>query len=147
MSCVELVIFLIFAGRLPVTLFSLYTLTMSFELDTLSYALLTSIAGAAALLSVRNSKTADIHPLLLNTQSDVARLRLPEESAVYRSRMYPMKTPLCSTFDRNVRTMADFYKAGGIAKNASADFLSSTTGYVSIIMPTSAIKLLLTDIF
>ena len=95
---------------------------MSFELDTLSYTLLTSIVGAAALLSVRNSKTPDIHPLLLNTQADVSRLRHPEESAIYRSRMYPMDTPLCSTFDRNIRTLADFYKAGGLEKHASANF-------------------------
>lgn len=112
---------------------------MSFELDTLSYGLLASIAGAAALLSARNSKTADIHPLLLNTQSDVSRLRHPGESAIYRSRMYPMGTPLCSTFDRAVRTMADFYKAGGMEKNTSAEFLSQgSTGYVSIIMPNKA---------
>ncbi|EPB81223.1 hypothetical protein HMPREF1544_12064 [Mucor circinelloides 1006PhL] len=97
---------------------------MTIELDTLSYALLTSIVGAAALLSVRNSKAPDIHPLLLNTQSDVSRLRHPEESAVYRSRMYPMGTPLCSTFDRSIRTMAEFYRLGGLEKNKSADFLA-----------------------
>ncbi|KAI8639280.1 hypothetical protein BD408DRAFT_421693 [Parasitella parasitica] len=97
---------------------------MTIELDTLSYALLTSIVGAAALLSVRNSKTPDIHPLLLNTQSDVSRLRHPEESAVYRSRMYPMGTPLCSTFDRSIRTMAEFYRLGGIEKNKTAEFLA-----------------------
>ncbi|KAI8058883.1 hypothetical protein BDF21DRAFT_440901 [Thamnidium elegans] len=83
---------------------------MSFELDTLSYTLLSTIVGAAALLSVRNSKTPDIHPLLLNTQSDVSRLRHPEESAIYRSRMYPMGTPLCSTFDRAIRTLPELYK-------------------------------------
>lgn len=106
---------------------------MTIELDTLSYALLTSIVGAAALLSVRNSKAPDIHPLLLNTQSDVSRLRHPEESAVYRSRMYPMGTPLCSTFDRSIRTMAEFYRLGGIEKNKSAEFLAQGTisGYVS----------------
>ncbi|KAI8378292.1 hypothetical protein EDC96DRAFT_219864 [Choanephora cucurbitarum] len=97
---------------------------MSFELDTLSYALLTSIVGAAALLSIRNSKSPDIHPLLLNTQSDVSRLRHPEESAVYRSRMYPIGTPLCSTFDRSIRTLTDFYKAGGLEKHASCEFLA-----------------------
>jgi hypothetical protein len=131
--------FFIFCRHPVAFLYSLYTSTMSFELDTLSYALLASIAGASALLSVCNSKAADIHPLLLNTQSDVSRLRHPEESAIYRSRMYPMGTPLCSTFDRSVRTMADFYKAGGIEKNASAEFLSQgSTGYVSIIMPNKA---------
>lgn len=98
---------------------------MSFELDALSYTLLTSIVGAAALLSARNSKAPDIHPLLLNTQSDVSRLRHPEESAVYRSRMYPMGTPLCSTFDRSIRTLADFYKSSALEKTPSAEFLSS----------------------
>lgn len=107
---------------------------MSFELDTLSYTLLTTIVGAAALLSVRNSKTPDIHPLLLNTQSDVSRLRHPEESAVYRSRMFPMGSSLCLTFDRSLRTMADFYKFGGLEKNRANEFLSQgTTGYVSFL--------------
>ncbi|KAI8075438.1 uncharacterized protein B0P05DRAFT_547512 [Gilbertella persicaria] len=102
---------------------------MSFELDTLSYALITSIVGAATLLSVRNSKSPDIHPLLLNTQSDVSRLRHPEESAIYRSRMYPMGTPLCSTFDRAIRTLADFYKAGALEKNISCAFLQENSEY------------------
>lgn len=105
---------------------------MNFELNTVSYGLLTSIVGAAALLSIRNSKAPDIHPLLLNTQSDVSRLRHPEESAVYRSRMYPMGTPLCSTFDRSIRTMADLYKAA-LEKNASSPFLNTSQNqYVSI---------------
>lgn len=105
---------------------------MNFELNTVSYGLLTSIVGAAALLSVRNSKSADIHPLLLNTQSDVSRLRHPEESAVYRSRMYPMGTPLCSTFDRSIRTMSDLYKAA-LDKNGALPFLNTNQDeYVSV---------------
>lgn len=108
---------------------------MSFELDSLSYTLLTTIVGAAALLSVRNSKTPDIHPLLLNTQSDVSRLRHPEESAIYRSRMYPMGTPLCSTFDRGIRTLPELYKTSGLEKHLSSEFLSQGNGYVSLFMP------------
>ncbi|KAI8987960.1 AMP-dependent synthetase/ligase [Mycotypha africana] len=114
---------------------------MSLELDTVSYALISSIVGAAALLSIRNSKSPDIHPLLLNTQSDVSRLRHPEESAVYRSRMYPMGTPLCSTFDRSIRTLADLYKlaggggsAAGLDKHAEEEFLlanATTNDYLS----------------
>lgn len=104
---------------------------MAFELDTLSYTLLASIVGAAALLSARNSKSSDIHPLLLNTQSDVSRLRHPGESAIYRSRMYPMNSPLCSTFERSIRTLADFYKEGGFKKHGNADFLEQEGGYVS----------------
>ncbi|KAI8145695.1 hypothetical protein BJV82DRAFT_601924 [Fennellomyces sp. T-0311] len=84
---------------------------MSFELDSLSYALLASIFSAAALLSVRNSRGPDIHPLLLNTQSDVSRVRYPGSSAVYRSRMYPNGAPLLSTVDRTIRTLHDFYQA------------------------------------
>ncbi|KAI9265544.1 hypothetical protein EDC94DRAFT_605221 [Helicostylum pulchrum] len=106
---------------------------MSFELDSLSYTLLSTIVGAAALLSVRNSKTPDIHPLLLNTQSDVSRLRHPEESAIYRSRMYPMGTPLCSTFDRGIRTLPELYKTSGLEKHVSSEFLSQGNGYVNSI--------------
>ncbi|KAI9262423.1 hypothetical protein BDA99DRAFT_511159 [Phascolomyces articulosus] len=84
---------------------------MSFELDSLSYALLASIFSAAALLSVRNARGPDIHPLLLNTQSDVSRVRFPGSSAIYRSRMYPNGAPLLSTVDRTIRTLRDFYQA------------------------------------
>lgn len=107
---------------------------MAFELDTLSYTLLVTIIGIAALLSARNSKSPDIHPLLLNAQSDVSRLRHPGESAVYRSRLYPIGTPLCSTFDRDIHTMADFYKTGGMKKYISAEFLKHANGYVNIIL-------------
>lgn len=85
--------------------------TMSFELDSLSYALLASIFSAAAMLSVRNARGPDIHPLLLNTQSDVSRVRYPGSSAIYRSRMYPNGSPLLYTMDRSIRTLKDFYGA------------------------------------
>ncbi|CAO3689178.1 unnamed protein product [Rhizopus stolonifer] len=104
---------------------------MAFELDTLSYTLLATIVGTAALLSARNSKSSDIHPLLLNTQSDVSRLRYPGESAMYRSRMYPTSTPLCSTFERTIRTLADFYKAGGIKKHSNIEFLKEDNGFAT----------------
>ncbi|KAG1474491.1 hypothetical protein G6F56_000330 [Rhizopus delemar] len=104
---------------------------MAFELDTLSYTLLATIVGTTALLSARNSKSSDIHPLLLNTQSDVSRLRYPGESAIYRSRMYPTSTPLCSTFERTIRTLADFYKAGGIKKHSNVEFLKEDNGFAT----------------
>ncbi|KAI8980914.1 hypothetical protein BDB01DRAFT_190725 [Pilobolus umbonatus] len=96
---------------------------MSFELDTLSYTLLASIVGATTLLSIRNSKRPDVHPLLLNTQSDVSCLRHPGETAVYRSRMQPMGTPLTACFDRSIRTMADFYKECVLKKHNTSSFL------------------------
>ncbi|KAI8343063.1 hypothetical protein BC941DRAFT_344235 [Chlamydoabsidia padenii] len=92
---------------------------MSFELDTVSYGLLASIFGATAFLSLRNFKGPDIHPLLLNTQADVSRLRHAGESAIYRSRMYPNGSPLLSIFDRNVRTLLDLHEQGdAVANNA-----------------------------
>ncbi|KAI9312077.1 hypothetical protein BX666DRAFT_2142523, partial [Dichotomocladium elegans] len=84
---------------------------MNIELDSLSYALLASIFGAAALLSVRNSRGPDIHPLLLNTQADVSRVRYPGSSAIYRSRMFPNGSPLLYTLDRSIRTLKEFYSA------------------------------------
>ncbi|KAI7870958.1 hypothetical protein BDF14DRAFT_1766693 [Spinellus fusiger] len=95
----------------------------SFEFDTLSYTLLTSIITAAALASLKNSKTPDVHPLLLNTQSDVSRLRHAGESAIYRSRMYPNGSPLLSTFDRLVCTLCDLYETGGLSKHGSSAFI------------------------
>ncbi|CAO3594353.1 unnamed protein product [Absidia cylindrospora] len=96
---------------------------MSFEIDTVSYALLTSIFGATAFLSLRNFKGPDIHPLLLNTQSDVSRLRHAGESAIYRSRMYPNGSPLLSIFNRSVRTLNDLYQQGGKLKEPKSPFL------------------------
>ncbi|CAO3609388.1 unnamed protein product [Cunninghamella echinulata] len=100
---------------------------MSLELDTVSYTLLASIFGATALLSLRNAKGADIHPLLLNTQSNVSRLRHAGESAIYRSRMYPNGSPLLSTFDCNIRTLLDLYEQGGQNKHSQKPFLGKYT--------------------
>jgi hypothetical protein len=68
-------------------------------------------------------KSADMHPLLLNAQSDVSRFRHWGESAVYRSRMSPIGSPLCYTFDRTTYTLADFYRTGAIEKDVSATML------------------------
>ncbi|KAI8335538.1 hypothetical protein BC941DRAFT_399282 [Chlamydoabsidia padenii] len=96
---------------------------MTFELNTISYALLTSIFGATAFLSLRNSKGPDIHPLLLNAQSDVSRIRHVGESAIYRSRMHPNGSPLLSFFDRGVRNLLDLHEQGGNLKQPQASFL------------------------
>ncbi|KAI8060478.1 hypothetical protein BC940DRAFT_311886 [Gongronella butleri] len=85
---------------------------MSIELDSVSYALLASIFGATAFMSLRSSHGSDIHPILLNAQADVSRIRHVGESAIYRSRMYPNGSPLLSTTDRNIRTLHDLYHIG-----------------------------------
>lgn len=100
---------------------------MSFELDTLSYTLLGSIFGAAALLSVRNARGPDIHPLLLNTQSDVSRVRYPGSTAVYRSRMYPNGSPLLTTSDRSLRTLQDWYLSA-LDKFRAKTFIGERSG-------------------
>ncbi|CAO3624079.1 unnamed protein product [Cunninghamella blakesleeana] len=100
---------------------------MSIVLDTVSYGLLASIFGATALLSLRNAKGADIHPLLLNTQSNVSRLRHAGESAIYRSRMYPNGSPLLTSFDCNIRTLLDLYEQGGQTKHTLKSFLGKYT--------------------
>ncbi|KAF7729642.1 Long-chain-fatty-acid--CoA ligase 5 [Apophysomyces ossiformis] len=100
---------------------------MSIELDTLSYALLASIFGAATLLSIKNSKEADIHPLLLNNQANVSPLRHPGESAIYRSRASTFGSPLLATFDRNVRTLHDLFQDDVFAKHGSTPFVGAHT--------------------
>ncbi|ORX43095.1 acetyl-CoA synthetase-like protein [Hesseltinella vesiculosa] len=85
---------------------------MSIELDTVSYALLASIFGATAFLSLRSSHGSDIHPILLNSQADVSRIRHVGESATYRSRMYPNGSPLLSTVDRNIRSLHELFHVG-----------------------------------
>lgn len=105
---------------------------MSFELNTVSYALLTSIFGATAFLSLRNAKGPDIHPLLLNAQSDVSRLRHAGESAIYRSRMSPNGVPLLNIFDRGVRTLFDLHEKGGKIKHPQASFLGRQEQWVML---------------
>ncbi|KAI8877462.1 acetyl-CoA synthetase-like protein [Backusella circina FSU 941] len=96
---------------------------MNIELDLLSYTLLTSIIGTWTWKRMHRPKSADMHPLLLNAQSDVSRLRHVGESAVYRSRMSPIGSPLCYTFDQTTQTLADFYRAGAIERDVSATML------------------------
>lgn len=62
---------------------------MPFEIDSLSYTLLASIFGAASMIAVKNGNYPDVHPLILNSQSEVSQLRHPGESATLRSKLYP----------------------------------------------------------
>ncbi|KAH8550228.1 hypothetical protein BGW37DRAFT_428046 [Umbelopsis sp. PMI_123] len=94
---------------------------MSLDLDTLSFILLGSIS-TVALLSIRNAKGPDVHPLLLNAQADPSRLRHIGETAIYRSRMHPNGSPLMLTVDRNIRTLHDLFEYGGEVKRRVDDF-------------------------
>lgn len=100
---------------------------MSFDLDTLSFVLLGSIS-TVALLSIRNAKGPDVHPLLLNSQADASRLRHAGETAIYRSRMHPNGSPLMLTMDRNIRTLHDLFEHGGANSNPNAKFLGNFNG-------------------
>jgi long-chain acyl-CoA synthetase len=105
----------------------LYSSKMSLDLDTLSFILLGSIS-TVALLSIRNAKGPDVHPLLLNTQADPSRLRHVGETAIYRSRMHPNGSPLMLTMDRNIRTLHDLFELGGAKSNLNAKFLGNFNG-------------------
>ncbi|KAG2175594.1 hypothetical protein INT43_001241 [Umbelopsis isabellina] len=100
---------------------------MSLDLDTLSFILLGSIS-TVALLSIRNAKGPDVHPLLLNSQADPSRLRHAGETAIYRSRMHPNGSPLLMTMDRNIRTLHDLFENGGIKSQAQAKYLGNFNG-------------------
>ncbi|KAI8581078.1 hypothetical protein K450DRAFT_234521 [Umbelopsis ramanniana AG] len=100
---------------------------MSLDLDTLSFLLLGSIS-TVALLSIRNAKGPDVHPLLLNAQADPSRLRHVGETAIYRSRMHPNGSPLMLTMDRNIRTLHDLFELGGAKSNLNAKFLGNFNG-------------------
>ncbi|RUP20386.1 hypothetical protein BC936DRAFT_139251 [Jimgerdemannia flammicorona] len=94
------------------------------DLDTLSFILLGSI-GAVAYLSLNNSKTPDVHPLILNGQADVSRIRNAGESAIYRCKYTPNGQPLFSCPDRSARTLYDIFQQGGLKNNAQANFLGT----------------------
>lgn len=100
---------------------------MSLDLDTLSFILLGSIS-TVALLSIRNAKGPDVHPLLLNSQADPSRLRHAGETAIYRSRMHPNGSPLLMTMERSIRTLHDLFENGGIKSQAQAKYLGNFNG-------------------
>lgn len=89
------------------------------EFDNTSIFLLSWIV-IFVLLIIRDqsSRLPDAHPLLLNSQSDVARVRLPGESAVYRNKLTPGGMSLISEpshtvhfSSSRVRTMLDIWQS------------------------------------
>src|SRR4051794_4250869 len=98
------------------------------ELDAVSLVLLSSI-GIVAILSNRNAKGPDIHPLLLNSQSDVHRIRNPGESAVYRSKLTPHGGPLLPCADRSIKTLYDAFRQAGLKNGGQFLGTRGTNGY------------------
>ncbi|CAG8647299.1 897_t:CDS:1, partial [Paraglomus occultum] len=49
----------------------------------------------------------DVHPLILTSQADVARIRHPGETAIYRSNLALHGMALLSNPEKGVKTIAD----------------------------------------
>ncbi|KAK9728193.1 medium-chain fatty acid-CoA ligase faa2 [Basidiobolus ranarum] len=79
--------------------------------DLLSYVLL-AIIGLFVFLSLRGGVLPDIHPFILNRQSDVAPVRKEGETAVYRNRFAGHQGPLMSTLEKDVKTIYDLFHRG-----------------------------------
>ncbi|PWW72786.1 hypothetical protein C7212DRAFT_301266 [Tuber magnatum] len=65
------------------------------ELNVVTYTLISLVLGLM-ILPVIFQKDPDIHPMILNRQSNVSRVRNPKESAVHRSTLSPPGYPLVS---------------------------------------------------
>ena len=83
---------------------------MIIELNTLSYILLTTIFSAASIISIKNGKNPDVHPLVLNNQGEYPPLRYPGESAIIKSKVYLNGVPQLSTMDQSFNTLSKLYQ-------------------------------------
>ena len=81
------------------------------EIDTLSIILLLLII-LFTILSIKDVPNPDVHPLILTSQADVARIRHPGETAIYRSNLALHGMALLSNPEKSVKTIADLFKAG-----------------------------------
>ncbi|CAG8539301.1 49_t:CDS:10 [Dentiscutata erythropus] len=81
------------------------------EVDTLSIILLFLIVFFT-FLSIREAPNSDVHPLLLTSQSDAAKVRYPGETAVYRSNNSQHGMPLLTTPENGVKTIAEMFQHG-----------------------------------
>ncbi|KAL9558989.1 hypothetical protein MBANPS3_000644 [Mucor bainieri] len=97
---------------------------MTIELNTLSYLLLTTIFSAASFIAIQNGKHPDVHPSVLNKQSEYATLRYPGESAVIRSNAFPNGAPPLTTRDRSIKTLSELYQVA-LNKHKNRQFLGA----------------------
>ncbi|KAK4509611.1 uncharacterized protein ATC70_007964 [Mucor velutinosus] len=97
---------------------------MTIELNTLSYLLLTTIISAASFIAIQNGKHPDIHPSVLNKQSEYATLRYPGESAAIKSNALPNGPPLLTTRDRSIRTLSELYQVA-LNKHKGKQFIGA----------------------
>ncbi|CAG8642510.1 8846_t:CDS:10 [Ambispora leptoticha] len=81
------------------------------EIDLLSIILLFLIV-LFTFLSIRDAPSPDVHPLLLTSQSDVARVRYPEETSVYKSCQAQHGLSFLSSPNKYVKTVVDLFQNG-----------------------------------
>jgi hypothetical protein len=81
------------------------------EIDTLSVILLILIIFFT-FLSIRDAPSPDVHPLLLTSQSDCARVRNPGETAIYRASSSAHGMPLMTSPDKSIKVIFDLFENG-----------------------------------
>ncbi|KAG9285628.1 hypothetical protein G9A89_009268 [Geosiphon pyriformis] len=81
------------------------------EIDSLSLILLFLIV-LFTFLSIRDAPSPDVHPLLLASQSDVARVRYPGETAIHASSKSHQNLSFLLAPNKNVKTTVDLFQNG-----------------------------------
>ncbi|CAB4464844.1 unnamed protein product [Rhizophagus irregularis] len=81
------------------------------EIDTLSVILLVLIIFFT-FLSIRDAPNPDVHPLLLTSQSDCAKVRNPGETAIYRASSSAHGMPLMTSPDKSIKIISDLFENG-----------------------------------
>ncbi|KAI8646630.1 hypothetical protein BD408DRAFT_409991 [Parasitella parasitica] len=97
---------------------------MTIESSTLSYFLLTTLFGAASMIILQNGKYPDVHPSVLNNQSEFSTEKIPGESAIIKSKVYPKGAPKLVKGDRPIYTLSELYQAA-LSKYQSNKFLGA----------------------
>ncbi|CAI2172331.1 18908_t:CDS:10 [Funneliformis geosporum] len=81
------------------------------EIDTLSVILLILIIFFT-FLSINDAPSPDVHPLLLTSQSECAKVRNPGETAIYRANNSAHGMPLLTSPDKSIKIIADLFENG-----------------------------------
>ncbi|CEP17591.1 hypothetical protein [Parasitella parasitica] len=97
---------------------------MTLESSTISYFLLTTLFGAASIIILQNGKYPDVHPSVLNNQSEFSTVKIPGESAIINSKVYPKGAPQLVKGDRPIYTLSELYQAV-LSKHQENKFLGA----------------------
>jgi hypothetical protein len=88
-----------------------HTPTYPMEIDALTVLLTIAIAILIGYIKL-NKTEPDVHPLLLNNQSNATPIRIEGESTIHRSRNVPLTSSLERQPSDKIKTLYDVWQAG-----------------------------------